>query len=326
MEQQKEQSKTLSKTDFGPIKNDFINQSGLQKLIAEETFYKEISFALQSISQSEYLQMAARDNRYSVLQAVLNVAQVGLTLNPVRKYAYLIPKRVSGQWKAVLTPSYVGLCKLITDGGIVKSIQANLIYDGDEVKMDLAQNTLSHVPYVLTGKQKGGIRGAYSIARLNDGSSLIELMDIKEIEAIRDRSDSYKAFKAGRASSAIWETDFGEMCRKTVIKRHYKYLPKSINAEKSERAIAMDNEVNGFEDKPSLAQWQYATSLAQRYLSENEYDSFRVRIDTAETTSELSAIIDELQSRAPDPIDSGENYNQADISRKIAKNLEDERK
>lgn len=128
----------------------FLAQSHLTK----EDFQREASFAIQHISNNELLQ---KSSKASLLKAVLNVAQTGLTLNPVRKFAWLVPRwnNKKKEYEACLEPSYVGLCKLITDTGAVKSISAQLIWTGDLVDIDLANNYFKHTPYVTTGNARG---------------------------------------------------------------------------------------------------------------------------------------------------------------------------
>jgi recombination protein RecT len=176
--------------------------------------------------------------------AVLNVAQIGLSLNPALKQAYLVPRKAQrdGQWvvEAQLMPSYQGLVKLITDAGTVTHLEAHLIWEGDDVVIDMASDTkvAKHTPYIMTGKPKGEMRGVYSLATLADGSRQIEVMSRDEVYAIRERSESWRNRKEGVPT--IWTTDEGEMVRKTVIRRHFKYLPKSGKAERAAEAIRID--------------------------------------------------------------------------------------
>jgi len=125
---------TITQKEFyNTIRPMWIEQSGLD----ESAFSREISFAVQHAIKNPYLQKCTSN---SVLRAVMNVAQIGLTLNPVSKYAYLIP-RFNGQSKeleCVLEPSYIGLAKLLTDSGSVTSIECHLIYQGDLIKVDMA--------------------------------------------------------------------------------------------------------------------------------------------------------------------------------------------
>lgn len=247
----------INKQSFEVIQNDFLSQSHLTK----EDFQREASFAIQHISNNELLQKASRA---SLLKAVLNVAQTGLTLNPIRKFAWLVPRwnNKKKEYEAVLEPSYVGLCKLITDTGAVTAISAQIVWTGDDIELDLASNYIKHTPYVITGKPRGEKKFVYSLAILKDGSKHLEVMSKEDIYEIRERSESYIAFKSNKITTCIWVKDEGEMWRKTVIKRHYKYMPKSESLDKIEQAIALDNDVNGYEkENISIQKYMFIETL-----------------------------------------------------------------
>lgn len=217
-----------------------------QSQLNEAVFKKEISFAIQHISKNPYL---LKCTQTSILQAVMNIAHTGLTLNPVMKYAYLIPRKINTVLECVLDPSYMGLIKLLTDSGSVKSINAQIVWQGDKIEVDLTSHkkVISHFPYVFRGEAKGEMVGVYSLATLNDGSFHCEIMSIQDVDEIRDRSEAYKAYKANKISTTPWQTDKGEMSRKTVVKRQWKYLPKS-NEDKFCKAIQLDNYANGYDE------------------------------------------------------------------------------
>lgn len=237
--------------DFKQIKNEIESVSFEKKWVqqsdlSEAVFKKEISFAIQHISKNPYL---LKCTQTSILQAVMNIAHTGLTLNPVMKYAYLIPRKINNVLECVLDPSYMGLIKLLTDSGSVKSINAQIVWQGDEIEVDLTSHkkVISHKPYVFRNVEKGKMVGVYSMATLNDGSFHCEIMSLADIEEIRDRSEAYKAFKANKIYTTPWETDKGEMSRKTVVKRQWKYLPKT-NEDKFSKAIQLDNYANGYDE------------------------------------------------------------------------------
>jgi recombination protein RecT len=272
----------LKKENFAAIKEDWLKQSGTN----EQAFYKEVSFAIQIINGNQYMQSCSQQ---SVLKAVMNVAQIGLTLNPVLKYAYIVPRynKKKGCLEAVLDCGYQGLAKLLTDSGSVKSISANIIYDGDEIEIDLAsdEKVKKHVPNFLCGKKRSSkVIGVYSLAVLHDGSKHIELLSEEEVHEVRERSESFISFKNGKTKSCIWDSDYPEMCRKTAIKRHFKYLPKSDNMEAVQKALEVENQANGY--KISDSQISYIDSLlhsssideTKKKIIENEmfdYDSIQ---------------------------------------------------
>src|SRR5687767_2574064 len=98
----------IKKEFYEPLKQDWIAQSNL----TESDFLREVSFAIQHLHKSPYLQKADKN---SVLKAIMNLAQVGLTLNPISKFAALVPRWNSStkQVECVLEPMYQGLVKLL---------------------------------------------------------------------------------------------------------------------------------------------------------------------------------------------------------------------
>ena len=198
-------------------------------------FTKEFEFAMQIFEKNDYL---AKMSMPSIKNALVNIALSGLTLNPVMKMAYLVPRK--GQ--CCVDPSYMGLVKILTDSGSVKSIKADVVYEKDAFDVDLGSNGfLKHKPY-LGADARGRKIGAYSVAVLSDGSPHIDFMRWDDIMAIKARSE---AVKGGKGSP--WDTDEDEMACKTVIKRHWKYLPKSERALMAANAISLDNQINGID-------------------------------------------------------------------------------
>lgn len=221
----------LMKSDaFDRIQSKYIEQAD------KETFAREVSFALQVLNRKSYLNQSTTESK---LQAVYNTALTGLTLNPVMKLAYLVP-RYSGLTNKIechLEPSYMGLVKLITDTGSAVTVYAHPVYQGDEFEVSLGTSPdLKHIP-----KYKSQIiEKFYAVGVLHNGTNQIEVMTAEQVEQIRDKSESYKSFKAGRSKSCIWDSDFSEMGRKTVIRRIVKQLPKTDRFEKLGHAIKLD--------------------------------------------------------------------------------------
>lgn len=212
----------------------------IQAGFTPERVRQEISFAIQHINKSKQLQECTNESR---LTAVLNVSNIGLSLNPAVKEAYLIPRwnNLKKSFECVLEPGYVGLVKLLTDAGAIKSMVCQLVYAGDKFSINLADNhnPVYHNPE-LSRSKRGEIIGCYALATLPDGNRQVEWMDAEDINAIRERSETYKAFKEGKIKSCTWATDWGEMARKTVIRRIYKYLPRTDRMTAIDKAIEVD--------------------------------------------------------------------------------------
>ena len=74
--------------------------------------------------------------------------------------------------------------------------------------------------------------GYFAYVQYRDGSEDFETMSIREIHAIRDRSDGWRAFKKGSIKSTPWNDYPGEMCKKTVLSRLLKRVPMSADLVK----------------------------------------------------------------------------------------------
>lgn len=259
--------------------------------LSKEDVLKEVSFALQIINKSAQLQKASQESKQS---AVLNIAQTGLTLNPVMKLAYLVPRWDSQTRSTIccLEPSYQGLVKLLTDTGSIEAVNAQLVYEFDEFEMNAAEfdNPIHHKPKPFG--DRGKLIGVYAIALLPSGAKQAETMSVEQLYEIRERSESYKAFKAGKIKSCVWTTDEGEMMRKTVVRRIVKYLPKSENYEKVSKVIELDER----DYKPSES---YKTYVAELLASADIHDrltfeNYEYEIENC-TSSRLNEIANELQ-------------------------------
>ncbi len=166
----------------------------------------------------------------SLFQALMLAGQLGLEPDGVLGSAYLIPY---GK-QATLIPGYRGLIDLARRSGQIKSIEAHLIRKNDKFECAFGLSpVLTHSP-VFPGDQEylknEHIIGAYAVAKLVDGGEQFEVMSRAEIDAIRGRSKA--------SGSGPWVTDYGEMARKTVVRRLVKYLPISVELS---TALEADN-------------------------------------------------------------------------------------
>ncbi len=291
----------IKKAEFDLIKDRFIG------LTSKEKFTKECSFAVQHFNKNNYLATATIESK---LQSVLNVAMTGLTLNPVLKLAYLVPRRGFNGVECFLEPSYQGLVKLITDTGSAKNVVAHLVYDGDDFEVSLGTSEdVIHKPKF----QSKEITHVYAIATLFDGTNQIEVMHVDEVFKIRDSSESYKSFKAGKSKSCIWNDHEGEMSRKTVVKRLVKYLPKTEMWDKLGNAIDIDNS----DYKASDNQTDYIDHLLMTSnISAEQMDDI-TRECSYMTSERASEVIQYLKENQVDPISAGIPYGQTEIVKKI---------
>lgn len=193
----------------------------------EITWGVEKQFAIQALSANDYLFGIAKNNTASLQNSLINIAAIGISLNPVLKHAYLIPRK----GKVCLDIGYMGLLHLAQSSGVILWGQSKLVYANDTYTNKGIDKAPSH-EFNAFGN-RGAVVGGYCTVKTVDGDFLTEEMSIDEIYAIRARSESYKK------KSGPWMTDEGEMSRKTIVKRAYKYWPK---CERLGTAIQMLNE------------------------------------------------------------------------------------
>lgn len=189
-------------------------------------FEREAGFAIQMISGNDYALTQAMNNKQSVIDAVTNIAAIGISLNPAKKQAYLVPRK----GKICLDISYMGLIDLAIQDGGIKWAQAQLVYEKDT----FALNGMDKLPlhqFNPFAKDRGEIVGVYVVVKTADGEYLTHTMDIDAAYAIRDRSESWKRNQPGKRGP--WETDPGEMIKKTCVKQAYKYWPKTDRLNKA---------------------------------------------------------------------------------------------
>lgn len=166
----------------------------------------------------------------SMVRAVMQGAELGLTPGSALNHAYLVPFKNGGAYEAQLIVSAQGLTELMYRSGLVAFVTSEVVYEGDVFEYELGlEPKLRHVPTDET-IDPAAITHAYMVVGLKDGSRVFRVMTRKGVDRIRAKSKA--------SGSGPWVTDYAEMARKTVIKNGSKYVPKSIEVA---RAIAFDD-------------------------------------------------------------------------------------
>jgi recombination protein RecT len=198
------------------------------------SFEREAGFAVQVIGGNDFAMRIAMGNRQSVINAVTNVAAVGISLNPAKRQAYLVPR----DGKICLDISYMGLLDLAIQSGSIMWGQAELVHDGERFELQGFDKPPIHArdPFA---KEKGAIVGVYVVVKTRDGDYLTSTMSISDVYDIRDRSTAWKAW-ISKQSKCPWVTDEGEMIKKTVIKRAYKMWPKTDRLDQAVHYLNTD--------------------------------------------------------------------------------------
>jgi len=242
------------------IEGEFIALASSHNLVK---WGAECNYAIQQIYKNNYSVGIAQKNPTSVQNAVRNVAAIGLTLNPVLKYAYLVPR----DNMICLDISYMGLMHLAQDTGSVIWSQCKVVYKKDNY-LNRGVSVEPEHSYAAFG-DRGDIAGVYCIVKLADGDFLTHEMDIDSVYAIRNRSMAWKTKKAGP-----WATDEVEMIKKTCVKQASKYWPKVERLQEAitvlnEGGEGIDFEAEKKEAKEASTDYQFAQLLVGHMSNED---------------------------------------------------------
>ncbi len=216
----------------------------LQDLISSDKFKEQIALALpKHLTPDRMARVAlttvlktpklAECDPASVLQALMTCSQHGI--EPDGRRAYLIPYGKQCQ----LIIGYQGLVELILNAEDISNIYAKEVRANDE--FDYNKGELITHRFDL-GTDRGDIVGAYCLIRYKDGHEKCEVMDMSELQTVRNcskakESGPYQKFEA-------------EMYKKIVIKRAAKMVKLNPNLRD---AIESDDDQFKFNDKPQRA-------------------------------------------------------------------------
>ena len=165
-----------------------------------------VKVGLMALNRTPKLAQCSRD---SFLQSMMDCSSLGL--EPDGRRCHLIPYGNTCQ----LIIDYKGLIELAKRSGEVSIWKAETVKENDSFTWVNGQ--VNHEIDFRT--DRGGLQCVYSIVQTKDGEIDTEVMTLAEVEAIRSRS------KSGNAGP--WKSDFEEMAKKTVIRRHSKRLTLS---------------------------------------------------------------------------------------------------
>lgn len=215
-------------------------------------FDKEIGFAHQAMAKNDYLMRVAKAtnaSKMSLAHAIVNVASIGLSLNPVSGHAYLVPR----DNQVVLDMSYRGMLKIAMDCNAIAYCGTELVYEGDTFEWKSFDEKPIHLfdPYegdrFTVNDPWKGLKGGYCIARLPSGFYMVSRMTVEELQQIRNESRTKK-------KDTPWEKWGTEMLKKTLVRRAFKMWPQHDRMDASIQVYDTANpviEVDG-DAKPVL--------------------------------------------------------------------------
>lgn len=177
----------------------------LPSIITPEEFCR---VALTVIRMNEKL---AQCSTLSLMGSLMKAAHTGIMPDGIR--AYLIPYKNEASYML----SYKGMIELAMRSGDVAKVESRAIHEKDDFVCEFgSEEKLSLKP---AWGDRGALIAVYAMAKMKDGSMIVEVMTKEEVDAIRARSKA--------SGSGPWVTDYVEMARKTAVRRLAKYLPQA---------------------------------------------------------------------------------------------------
>ena len=242
------------------------------------TWQKEQQFAIQAFQKNDYLAKVAMSNPSSAQNAIINVAAIGITLNPAAKLAYLVPR----DGGVHLDISYMGLLHLAQVSGAIQWGQCKLVCANDTYESNGLDSAPTHKYNAFV--DRGAVVGGYCTVKTAQGDYLTEemsLADIKQVEA------------SSKAKNGPWQKWWDEMARKTIVKRASKYWPRVDRLDVAVHHLNTDGGEGLVDDSPQ-----------QQELIINPVDAIKAAIASKGRTEEQFFAWFSSARKLPEPIHS----------------------
>ncbi|SET95400.1 recombination protein RecT [Salinibacillus kushneri] len=228
----------------------------------------------------------------SIANSLLNMVVQGL--NPAKNQGYFI---VYGN-KLIFQRSYFGTMAVTKRVAEAKSINANVIYEGDEVSYDMVNGRIQNLQH----KQKFGninkdkIEGAYCIIELSEEEVYTELMTMDEIRQAWQQSQMWRKDQKREREGSTHDNFRQEMAKKTVINRACK---KFINSSDDGSLL-----INHFNQTDEAAE----EAKAQQEINENANSEY-IDIEASEVNEQQE---EPKQEAEPEPEPAQEEQTSVD--------------
>lgn len=166
----------------------------------------------------------------SLMGAIMQCAQLGL--EPILGRAHLIPyrnnKKPGKPLECQFQPGYQGLVDLAERSGQIETVKAHVVYENDKFDIEYGlDEKLIHKPKM--DGPRGKPIGAYTVWARKSGVKTYSFMLLDDIyRDFRSKSVAYKYAIRDKRTDTPWIENEPEMLKKSMIKRHSKLEPASI--------------------------------------------------------------------------------------------------
>lgn len=170
-------------------------------------------------------------NQNEVLTCSLQAAYLGLDF--MNKEAYIVPYGSHVQFQL----GYKGACKFVKKYSIrpMSDIYAKEVRKGDSLEYGINEKNEPYLIWKPIPFNDEEIIGVFAVAFFKDGGMLYEVMSKADVDKIR------RVSKCGQ--SGPWKDYYGEMAKKTVLKKLAKNIETDFDNIEQRSAWDADNDV-----------------------------------------------------------------------------------
>ncbi len=163
---------------------------------------------------------------FTFVSSVLLAAQLGLEPGPPLGLAWIIPRRNAGKLEASMQIGYEGYRDLVYRSGLVKSVEAFIVYEGDTFEWERGRGGVDwrHKSLGIPGRDWTHV---YAVAETAMGKEMFRAMTREEVLAHRDR------YVPHWNKSDSWKKEEDKMGRKSVLIQLCKELPRSVEVRQA---------------------------------------------------------------------------------------------
>ena len=223
--------------------------SQLKGVLANETMRKNFENILKESAapfMASIIELYQSDNNLqkcnpnAVVLEALKAATLKLPINKCLGFGFIVPYKDQPQFQI----GYRGLIQLAQRSGQYKYINADVIYEGEQINY----NRISGMLEVSGEATSEKVIGYFAYFQLSNGfEKAVYWSKEKVLAHAKKFSRAYQYDIAKGAKSSPWSTNFDAMALKTVLKSIIsKYGPMSVefaNAMANDNADSVENEV-----------------------------------------------------------------------------------
>lgn len=192
----------------------------VRKVLGDDLNFDRYWMMYAKIAQEQLCNTYVTD-KYSVIQCLFNAPKLRLNPDPVFGEIYFIP--YGG--KLTYQIGYKGMIKLSLNSRLVKSVRAGIVYKKDnwEYWEDEKGQHFKFQP-ALDLTDRGNPIFVYSVFTSIDGLPNIHIMEMSHVYKVQKL-----VAQRAKERKTPWDDELyaPEMWKKTCIRRHWKYEPKS---------------------------------------------------------------------------------------------------